>query len=271
MSQEQQPTPLNPSGPSYAGPSDGAAVRDSGPALLEFRHVKKRFGGLLATNDVNFTIRKGEVLSLIGPNGAGKTTIFNLIMGFIKPDEGEIVFDGKPITGKKPYQVARAGIGRTFQIVKPLANMTVLDNVMLGAFAKTSSKRVARNSALEILELTGLADRQHVLAGSLTLAGRKRLEISRALATEPKLILLDEVVAGLTPTEAVATIQLLKQLSSHGVSAIGGIEHVMRVVMEISDRVIVIHHGQQIAEGTPQEVTSHPAVIEAYLGATGEV
>lgn len=240
-------------------------------ALLEFRHVKKRFGGLLATNDVNFNIQRGEVLSIIGPNGAGKTTIFNLITGFLKPDEGEILFEGKPITGKKPYRVARAGIGRTFQIVKPLSNMSVLDNVMLGAFAKHSSKKAAREKALEVLELTGLADRKDMLAGSLTLAGRKRLEISRALATEPKLILLDEVVAGLTPTEAVATIELLKQLSSHGVSAIGGIEHVMRVVMEISDRVIVIHHGQQIAEGTPLEVTSHPAVIEAYLGSAVEV
>lgn len=239
--------------------------------LLEFKHVKKHFGGLFVTNDVDFCINPGEVLSIIGPNGAGKTTIFNLITGFIKPDEGDIVFDGKSIKGKKPYQVARAGIGRTFQVVKPLTNMTVLDNVMLGAFAHTISKRTARERALEILELTGLVDRKDVLAGSLTLAGRKRLEISRALATRPKLILLDEVVAGLTPTEAVETIQLLKQLSSHGISAVGGIEHVMRVVMEISDRVIVIHHGQKIAEGTPKEVTSHPEVIEAYLGASAEV
>lgn len=244
---------------------------DKSKPLLEFKHVKKRFGGLQVTNDVDFQIYPGEVLSIIGPNGAGKTTIFNLITGFLKPDEGDILFEGKSISGRRPYQVARAGIGRTFQIVKPLSNLTVLDNVILGAFAHTSSKQEARKQALEILELTGLHDRREMLAGALTLAGRKRLEISRALAIRPKLILLDEVVAGLTPTEAVETIRLLKQLTGRGVSAIGGIEHVMRVVMEISDRVIVIHHGQQIAEGTPQEVTSHPAVIEAYLGQEAEV
>jgi len=239
--------------------------------LLEFKRVKKHFGGLFVTNDVDFTINRGEVLSIIGPNGAGKTTIFNLITGFIAPDEGDIVFDGQSIAGKRPYQIARAGIGRTFQVVKPLTNMTVLENVMLGAFAHTTSKRVARQESIDILEFTGLYARRDQFAGSLTLAGRKRLEISRALATKPKLILLDEVVAGLTPTEAVETIALLKRLGEHGISAIGGIEHVMRVVMEISDRVIVVHHGQKIAEGTPQEVTSHPEVIEAYLGATVEV
>lgn len=235
--------------------------------LLEFDHVSKRFGGLLATNDVSFEVYPGEVLSIIGPNGAGKTTIFNLITGFLKPDSGDIRFEGRSIAGKKPYEVARMGVGRTFQIVKPLPNMTVLDNVMLGAFARTASKHEARDWALAILEATRLTDRREMLASSLTLAGRKRLEIARALAIQPKLILLDEVVAGLTPTEATETINLLKRLSEHGVSAIGGIEHVMRVVMEISDRVIVLHHGQNIAAGTPREVTSNPDVIEAYLGA----
>ncbi|WP_231493449.1 ABC transporter ATP-binding protein [Alicyclobacillus macrosporangiidus] len=241
------------------------------PPLLVFDHVKKHFGGLFVTNDVSFSVQHGEVLFIIGPNGAGKTTIFNLITGFVTPDEGDIRFEGESIKGLKPYQIARRGIGRTFQIVKPLANMSVLDNVMLGAFAHTSSKHEARREAEEILALTGLDKWRDMMAGSLPLAGRKRLEIARALATRPKLILLDEVCAGLTPTEAVETIQLLKQLRDRGVSAIGGIEHVMRVVMEISDRVIVIHHGQEIAEGTPQEVTSHPDVIEAYLGAKLEV
>ncbi|MCL6593404.1 MAG: ABC transporter ATP-binding protein [Alicyclobacillus sp.] len=239
--------------------------------MLEFRNVQKRFGGLLVTNDVSFAVYPGEILFIIGPNGAGKTTLFNLATGFITPDAGEILFAGRSLRGLKPYQIARLGIGRTFQIVKPLANMTVLDNVMLGAFSHTSAKAAARREALEILEFTGLADRRDMLAGALTLAGRKRLEIARALATRPRLILLDEVVAGLTPTEAVETIALFKRLPERGVSAIGGIEHVMRVVMEISQRVMVIHHGQKIAEGTPREVTSHPDVISAYLGSQMEV
>ncbi|MCL6636441.1 MAG: ABC transporter ATP-binding protein [Alicyclobacillus sp.] len=239
--------------------------------LLEFRNVQKRFGGLLVTNDVSFAVYPGEILFIIGPNGAGKTTLFNLATGFIAPDAGEILFAGRSLRGLKPYQIARLGIGRTFQIVKPLANLTVLENVMLGAFAHTSAKAAARQEALEILEFTGLADRRDMLAGALTLAGRKRLEIARALATRPRLILLDEVVAGLTPTEAVETMALFKRLSERGVTAIGGIEHVMRVVMEISHRVMVIHHGQKIAEGTPREVTSHPDVIAAYLGSQMEV
>jgi branched-chain amino acid transport system ATP-binding protein len=234
--------------------------------VLELEKVNKWFGGLHVTQDVSFSIGAGEVVSIIGPNGAGKTTLFNLITGFIKPDMGKILFLGEDVGKLPPHKMAKKGIGRTFQIVKPLMNMTVLENVMLGSFAHTSSKKHAMEDALRVLELTDLVHRRDKLAKELTLAGKKRLEIARALALRPKLLLLDEVVAGLTPTEADQTIALLRELRNHGVSSLGGIEHVMRVVMELSDRVIVINQGEKIAEGTPKEVVSNPLVIEAYLG-----
>jgi ABC-type branched-subunit amino acid transport system ATPase component len=234
--------------------------------LLELERVNKWFGGLHVTRDVSFTIGEGETVFIIGPNGAGKTTLFNLITGFIQPDNGTIRFMGENVRGLPPYRMAKRGIGRTFQIVKPLLNMTVMENVILGAFAHTNSKKAATEEAMRILELTRLADRKDRLSKELTLAGKKRLEIARALAIRPKLLLLDEVVAGLTPTEADETIQLFRELKQAGISTLGGIEHVMKVVMSISDRVVVINQGEKIAEGNPREVVSNPIVIEAYLG-----
>lgn len=234
--------------------------------LLELQHVNKSFGGLKVTQDISLSIQKGEVVSIIGPNGAGKTTLFNLITGFLKPDNGRILFQNEEIHKLFPHQIAKKGVGRTFQIVKPLMNITVLENVMLGAFAHTKSKKEAHLKAEQILELTKMADKRNRFPKELTLAGKKRLEIARALAIRPKLLLLDEVVAGLTPTEADDTIKLLHDLKNQGVSSLGGIEHVMKVVNEISDRVIVINNGGKIAEGTPHEISNNPQVIEAYLG-----
>lgn len=234
--------------------------------VIEVLNVSKRFGGLQAVRDIHFSMEEGEAVFIIGPNGAGKTTLFNLITGFIKPDSGQILFYGENIEKKKPYQIAKKGVGRTFQVVKPLLNMTVLENVMLGAFSHSNRKKVAESEALHILKNTGLYERKNQLAKELTLAGKKRLEIARALAIRPKLLLLDEVVAGLTPKEATDTIQLIKGLQNEGIAALGGIEHVMQVVMSISHRVMVMNQGEKIAEGSPDEIVSNPRVIEAYLG-----
>lgn len=234
--------------------------------VLELDHVKKRFGGLVAVNDVSFNIGEHEVLFIIGPNGAGKTTLFNLINGFIHPDKGRIRFNGRDISRLSPPQVAKHGIGRTFQIVKPLHNLTVLENVMLGAFLHTNSNEKARLKAIEILRFLNMQDWADQSARGLPLPTLKRLEIARALATRPKLILLDEVVAGLPTAEALALASLLKRLPEWGVSVAAGVEHVMQVVMHIADRVVVLDHGAKIAEGTPGEVINMPVVIEAYLG-----
>jgi len=237
--------------------------------LLEVRNLTKTFGGLCAVRNVSFSVQKGEMLSIIGPNGAGKTTVFNLISGFHSPTEGEIRFKGEVINRLKPYQRALRGLGRTFQIVKPFPGLSILENVMVGAFARTNSVAQAREDAMRILAFVGLEGRAHLLASTLTLAGRKRLEVARALATKPDLILLDEVSAGLNPTEVEEMIGLLRRLADLGVSSVAGVEHVMQVVMTLSDRVVVLNHGEMIAEGTPQEVVNHPAVVAAYLG--GEV
>jgi len=235
-------------------------------ALLEVDHVSKRFGGLRAVDDVTFSIDENTITFIVGPNGAGKTTLFNLITGVVHPDEGRIRFGGVDITHISPNRAARIGIGRTFQIVKPLSGLTVLENVMLGAFMHTSRPSKAAGEAREVVNYLQMEKVMHVMARGLPLAMLKRLEIARALATRPKLILLDEVVAGLPTAEALRLAELLQKLPERGVSAVGGVEHVMRVVMSIADRVIVLDHGAQIAEGRPREVVRMPAVIEAYLG-----
>ena len=235
-------------------------------SLLEIDHVSKRFGGLRAVSNVAFSIEENEIAFIVGPNGAGKTTLFNLITGVFHPDEGNIRFQGQDITRISPTHAARLGIGRTFQLVKPLRNLTVLENVMLGAFLHTSSPSKAAEQAREVLKYLQMEKVMHFTASGLPLSMLKRLEIARALATRPRLILLDEVVAGLSTAEALGLAELLKKLPEWGVAAVGGVEHVMQVVVSIAHRVVVLDHGTQIAEGKPQEVVRMPAVIEAYLG-----
>jgi branched-chain amino acid transport system ATP-binding protein len=234
--------------------------------LLQLKHVVKRFGGLLATNDVSFDVEENEVVFIIGPNGAGKTTLFNLISGYVEADSGEILYRGENIVGLKPFQTTRLGIGRTFQIVKPLPSLTVRENVMLGSFLHARTRSEARRKADEVLGFLGLERRADQLASGLPLAQRKLLEVARALATGAKLLLLDEVMAGLNPTESAEVVELLKKLKSFGVTAVGGVEHIMRVVMALASRVVVLDQGAKLAEGSPQAVVHDARVIEAYLG-----
>ena len=235
-------------------------------ALLEIEHVTKRFGGLVATNDVSFAINEAEIGFIVGPNGAGKTTLFNLISGVFHPDSGSIRFQGRDISRIAPNEAAKLGIGRTFQLMKPLRKLTVLENVMLGAFLRTSSRAKAAEDARAVLRYLQMEKFAESRASGLGLPMLKRLEIARALATKPRLILLDEVMAGLSTVEALALAETLKKLPDWGISAVGGVEHVMQVVMSIAHRVIVLDHGTMIAEGTAKEVVHQPQVIEAYLG-----
>jgi len=227
--------------------------------------LTKKFGGLIAVGELSFDLEAGEILGLIGPNGAGKTTVFNCLSGFFPPDEGEIVFDEQSLHGLQPFQICRLGIARTFQIVKPFLTISVLDNVMVGALGRTASTAEARKESLEIIEFIGLTDFVHHQARGLPLPLRKLLELARALATRPRLLLLDEVMAGLSPTEVDEKIALIRDINGRGISVLL-IEHVMRGVMALSQRVIVINYGLKIAEGKPQEVVRNREVIEAYLG-----
>ena len=234
--------------------------------MLEVRHVSKSFRGLRAVHDASFEVPEGSINGLIGPNGAGKTTIFNVIAGVYAPDAGEILFAKKRIDGLRPDQVCAAGIGRTFQLVKPFAGLTVLDNVMVGAFLRERTAASARALSNSILKKLNLDAKAALPASSLTLPDRKRLEVARALATRPRLLLLDEVMAGLRPTECDQMVEVFRDLNRREGLTILLIEHVMRAVMALARHIGVLHHGEVIARGTPEQVVRDPAVLECYLG-----
>jgi branched-chain amino acid transport system ATP-binding protein len=235
-------------------------------ALLEADNISKSFSGLRAVQDVSFSVPEGGLVALIGPNGAGKTTCFNLIAGVFRPDQGEVRFAGQRIDGWRPDEICRAGIGRTFQLVKPFVGLTVLENVTVGALNASHSVPEAQARSKSVLEKLGLWRKRDQPAGALTLPERKLLEVARALATGPRLLLLDEVMAGLRPTEVNTMVSLFRELNASTGLTILLIEHVMRAVMALSRTVVVLHHGQVIASGTPDEVTRNPAVLESYLG-----
>jgi branched-chain amino acid transport system ATP-binding protein len=234
-------------------------------AILEIRKISKFFGGLAANSNVSFSVEAGAIMGLIGPNGAGKTTLFNCITGYYPPSKGESYFDGRRMNGLDPDKVCMLGMVRTWQKVRPLAKLSVVDNVMVGALARTSSLKVAREMAMEQLKVVRMHHRADFLAGGLPIGERKKLEVARALATQPKLLLLDEVMGGLNPAESEEIIQLILDIKGHGLTQMV-IEHDMKAIMRISDRIVVLTSGEKLTEGTPEEVVNNQDVIDAYLG-----
>jgi branched-chain amino acid transport system ATP-binding protein len=233
--------------------------------VLKLEAVTKRFGGLTAVREVSLEVREGDLLGIIGPNGAGKTTLFHMISGYYRPDEGRILYEGRDVTGLPPHAICRLGLTRTFQIVKPFGNLSVRDNVMIGALTRLRHVREARREAERVIEICGLSPHAEARAKGLPIGLRKRLEVARALATKPRLLLLDEVMAGLNPTELAGIIELIRRLHADGLSLII-IEHIMAAMMRLAQRIAVLHHGEKIAEGTPAEITRDRRVIDAYLG-----
>jgi branched-chain amino acid transport system ATP-binding protein len=235
-------------------------------SLIEVKNVSKQFGGITALNNLSFVLNKGEILGLIGPNGSGKTTLFNVINGFYNPTRGDVYLRGEKVTNLKPHVLCRLGVARTFQVVRPLQRMTVFDNVLASAFIRTKTKEEAEGLVVDMLKYTNLYGDRNVLSKRLPLGKRKRLEIARALATQPEVVLLDESFAGLNPTEINEQIDIVNRIRTERGITILIIEHHMKVIMSISDRIVVLNYGRKIAEGTPGEIGHNPVVIEAYLG-----
>ena len=235
------------------------------PNILEIRDLMKSFGGLMAVNQVSLSVPQGEIWGLIGPNGAGKTTLFNLITGTYSPNQGKITYEGEDITGIKPHLACHKGIGRTFQVTKPFGASTVFENVLIASFSRRSSKKRAAEKADEIIDLVGLGDKKNVLANHLTLINRKLLEVARALATEPRLLLLDEVMAGLNDREINDAIKLIERIKQTNLTIVV-IEHIFKVILQVTTRVVVLDQGQKIAEGKPSEVIEDENVLKAYFG-----